>query len=352
MKEKKFIEYLNDKTVLPHSSIIQAIDTGEFPFIKNSFFSHNPQFLASDEFNRCVQLFKEKANGASQEDLQHVIALMILHENNVREQLQEIGIEAVRIMYDIPEKINLTAKIKWTEEIDENHKAGKKLSETRMHELRNEIEKRRILNSIIHGSAIHQWISTYYIVEEKINEINPELIGIYNQFTAMVNYFNWMHPVATDFSLLKTKLFSYSNQSLSGLIIQGKYSINYKSKKIEAIGLSLPIIIHELLKSTMEYLMSAGIPNHLKDEEIKYIFEKADKHEHEFWNYYMGPTLWRAILNTANVPPYELPKIMSFISQMDYEELAMFCTKITFDPEDTGRTAMNKIKRHLKIQNA
>ena len=59
-------------------------------------------------------------------------------------------------------------------------------------ELKPFIEKRRILNSVVHGCAVHQWTSAYYLVQEKLNEINADLIGKYNEIAALVNYFNWM----------------------------------------------------------------------------------------------------------------------------------------------------------------
>ena len=355
MGKKKFIEYLNDNKCLPFADIVTALDSDSFPFANNSFYSQDPRYLAADEFNRCVEEYKNKTPGSTSEDLDHVMALMVFYETEHREFLEKSAQDVIRNMYDIPNYITLKSKIKWISEVEENETSPPnpdfKLDEKKSKELRYEIEKRRIINSIIHGGTIHQWSSAFYLLEDKLNELNPELLKLYNQYTALINYFNWAHPIATS-----NRPISHFNNpiittnSINMFVIQGISKVDYKKKTLEAEAICFPVLIHELSKACLEYLMAKGLPNHLTEDEMQYVLDKADKLKDEYWHFYMGPTLWRAILKTANVESCFLPPILSAMSQMSYEDLSMFCVKITYDTDGTGLKAMNQLKRSLKIK--
>lgn len=346
MSKKKFIEYLEHKNYRPHPAIVEALDEMKFPFNKNSFYTQEPNHLASEEFKRCTEMYLDKTPGSSHNELQHIMALMIVHEDGVRGPLEQLGVSIVREMYDIPDYIKMEATIKWTSEMPDDDSEPcdlKKIKDEKRDDLKNEIEKRRILNSIVHGGAIHQWTSAFFMLEEELNKLNPELIGIYSQYAALINYLNWQHA---------TVLSNLSNEQMKNgsVIIQGYNRIDFRNRKLEAVGLALPVVIHEMSKSVLEYLVSVGLPNHLPPNDIRFILEKADKYKDEFWHYYMGPTLWRGLLKSANVPSQDLPKIISYMAKLDYEELSRLCIKMTFDSEETGITAMNKIKKELNIK--
>jgi hypothetical protein len=209
------------------------------------------------------------------------------------------------------------------------------ISDERKAELQHFIEKRRILNSIVHGCAIHQWTSAYYLAQERLDEVNPELIGKYNEISALVNYWNWMFYFEPMFDMGQMP------------VLQGINKVDVEQKKIEAFGINFPVLIHELSKGVIDYIITAGVPN-LEDDgvneaELKYIYSVADKYSHEQWHYFFGPTLWRALLQTANVGSEDLIPIIRKMAEMDYEELSEFCTNIVFYPEEFGVEAMSEL---------
>ena len=124
--------------------------------------------------------------------------------------------------------------------------------------------------------------------------------------------------------------------------------VNIKEKKIEAYGINFPVLIHELSKGVIDYITTAGVPNEEDDgvtpEELKYIYGEADNYAHEQWHYFFGPTLWRAMLETADVGSNQLIPIIRKMSEMTYEELSEFCNNIVFYPEEFGVEEMSKIK--------
>ena len=340
---RNFQENLDDTNHLPDREILYKLNNNEHSFNNNIFFSHNPSALAADEFKRCVELFERRC----QEGENPMTAMMLMQEiisleENNKEELQELAIRLVRDMYNVPNSIDLKALLEAKEnpkDLDgedvEAEEENEEILNERKVELIPFIEKRRILNSLVHGCAVHQWTSAYYLVQNELNEINTELLSKYNKIAALVNYFNWMVYFEPMFDMGQTP------------ITQGINKVSVSEQKIDAYAINFPVLIHELSKGVIDYITTAGVPN-LEDDgvnpqELKYIYEEADKYSHEQWHYFFGPTLWRALLLTANVGSEDLIPIIRKMSDMNYEDLSEFCNNIVFYPEEFGNKAMKDL---------
>lgn len=340
----RFAEYLEDGTKFPNSRIVQMIDNKTFPFSQNRFFSYNPAFLASQEFNRCVRLYNERTpNQSIMQAMQLMQEVMILEAPH-REELTQIAIDIVREMYNVPEKINLRAFLENSNEQDEDGDdfddsdvEQEMISDERKAELQIEIEKRRILNSIVHGAAIYQWTSAYYIAADKLADINPELLNKYNSLSALVNYYNWQ--------ILQSDMLAMGGRP----VVQGFNKVDIENKDIKASAMNFPVLIHELSKGVVDYLTSIGIPQ-LPPYELEYVYAEADKYSHEQWHYFFGPTLWKSLLDTADVTSHDLPPFIRYISQLDYVDLSNLCIDICHHPEELGKKQMEAIKKAINKQ--
>ncbi len=348
--KKPFVQYLEKPDFQPNQAIIKALDKIDFPFLKNSFFNYNPAYLGADEFNRCTEEYNLRTPKSSYEDLLLVIAMMIVKEDGLRDQLEQLAQDVIRKMYNIPFKISMDVKLKYINIVESFEVPEENtIDESRKPYLRQEIEKRRILNTIVHGGSIHQWSTASYLAYEELNKLNPDLIKLYDQYSALINYYNWQTSSGVTGNIPTNTI--QGNTSINFSIIQGLSYVKNDGKKgqIMAEAISFPVALHELSKGALSYLINKGIPD-LPENELKYVLRKADRYEHEYWHYYMGPTLWRAILNTANVNSVELPKIIMKLSQMSYEELAQFCVDIVFFNEEEGKNKMNNLKKDINIQ--
>lgn len=342
---RNFQENLDNTNHLPDREILYKLNNNEHPFSDNMFFSHNPSALAADEFKRCVELFERRCQGGGNP----MTAMMLMQEITLteepnKEELQELAINLIRNMYNVPDSIDLKAFLEAKNNPqdldgeggdDEEEDDNLEISNERKLELIPFIEKRRILNSLVHGCAIHQWTSAYYLVQDELNEINPELLNKYNKIAALVNYFNWMIYFEPMFDMGQMP------------ITQGVNKVSVSEQKIDAYAINFPVLIHELSKGVIDYIITAGVPN-LEDDgvnpqELKYIYEEADKYSHEQWHYFFGPTLWRALLSTANVGSEDLIPIIRKMSDMNYEDLSEFCNNIVFYPEEFGNKAMKDL---------
>ncbi|HWY36846.1 MAG TPA: hypothetical protein VNX68_19530, partial [Nitrosopumilaceae archaeon] len=70
-------------------------------------------------------------------------------------------------------------------------------------------------------------------------------------------------------------------------------------------------------------------------------------YSHEQWHYFFGPTLWRAMLSTADVTSHDLPPIIRYLSQMDYVDLSNLCIDICHHPEELGKKQMEAIRKTI-----
>jgi hypothetical protein len=341
---RDFREIVAELGVLPPNVIVDKLNNNEHPFSDNNYFAYNPSALSADEFKRCVDLYNRRCpNGGTIMDAMMLMKEVMGMEDPHKEELTEIAIGLVREMYNVPDSINLKAMLEQKDSEDEidpdccgNDEDEDNITDERKQELQEFIEKRRILNSIVHGCAIHQWTSAYYIAKEELDDINPELITKYNQIAALVNYWNWMFYFEPMFAMGQMPM------------LQGINKVSVKKKEIEAFGINFPVLIHELSKGVIDYITTAGVPNRKDDgvspDELRYIYKVADNYAHEQWHYFFGPTLWRSMLEVANIQSNELIPIIRKMSEMSYRELSEFCINIIFYPNEFGIEAMNGLK--------
>jgi hypothetical protein len=335
-----FMEYVDDKNFRPNPEIVQKLERNTIPFAQNTFFGFNPALLASSEFNRCVELYKNRGENEGPGMAMQLMSQMARVEEPHKEELEEIAIKIVRDMYNVPDSLDLRAfleKKDYSEEMDdqsepEEEEEDDDLTAERKLELQPEIEKRRILNSLVHGASIHQWTSAFYIAQEELEEIDPTLMPMYNQYAALVQYWNWQ--------------MYYEPMFAAGMapIVQGINKVNIKEKRIDAMAINFPVLLHELSKGVVDFLISKGIPD-LPPKELQYVYREADNYAHEQFHYMMGPVLWRSLLDGAEVTSAELAPIISKLSQMNYEELSTACIDLCFFPDTAGKRMAQQLKK-------
>ena len=353
-----FDSFLTQERHRPIQDIVNALNNNRIPFRKNILLGNNPSKLAAKEWNRCVDFFLDKTPRGTMMDLQNVMAAISEDERPHIEVLETLAVEIVRDMYNVPEDILMRPKIDRPSGEDledgdggEEEEEKEELTAKQKFELEPIIQKRIILNSLMHGAAVHQWVSAFYIGYERLNELNPELIEHYNSYASLINYYNWQHPMAlmteNQFNMTFNIGRNGQQQNGGGGMTQGFNKVNIEKQEIDAVGLNFPVLIHELSKGALEYLLARGIPTDLSEEELNYVYDKADKYSHEFWHYYMGPTIWRALILSANIETQNLPSLLAYLSTRDYEDLANLLLKVVNDPEKEGVELMNKIKKQI-----
>ena len=268
------------------------------------------ELIASQRFQDVVQKVKD-ATGVENIDPQTFMSLqpMLMQaaqrilqiESQNKEVLENLAVELVVGEMGIPEgDLQFDAKLEKPNMsgMQQKPKEKKKKKEPefpnfeiedeaakRLQKLDLEKQKRRFINSLIQGSAKKAHYM-YHLVNEKLNDINPDLVGLYSIVMSVNDLLYWVMP------------------DMEGMIggggaeqaMAGKEELDLETDPptIKAKGLMFPILVHELYKGVMEYVSAHGLPS--DPDMAKEVIGMEDTLPAEVWDLRLGPVIWEKFL--------------------------------------------------------
>ena len=201
--------------------------------------------------------------------------------------------------------------------------------------IRKEVYKRRILESLCMGGAI-SLSSNIDSYNESIEKISPELCELYNKIIALNNYALYMKE---DLGI------DDENKKQLGTVNVELGSTD-QQVRITAQGKIFPVLLSETLRGFMELFMSHGLPKDL--EMAKIIIGKSDFLKAEPWDMRLGPSLWVLLTNSFNdITLPDLPYLLKRIASLDTDKFN-FLMKEVFAKTKKGRLIMSKICKNAK----
>ena len=277
-----------------------------FPDVdRNGIPDNFEELLASKRFKDVVQKVKD-ATGVENIDPRTFMSLqpMLMQaarrimeiESQNKETLENLAVELVVDEMGIPEgDLQFDAKLEKPNTSGMQMKPQEKKKKEpqfpnfeledeaakRLEKLDLEKQKRRFINSLIQGSAKKAHYM-YHLVNEKLNEINPDLVGLYSIVMSVNDLLYWVMP------------------DMEGMIgaggaesaMAGKEEIDLETDPptIKARGLMFPILVHEVYKGVMEYISAHGLPSdpEMADE----VIGMEDTLPAEVWDLRLGPVIW------------------------------------------------------------
>lgn len=340
---KEFSKLLTSFEHLPHKNYIKRIDSKMFSLDLNKVFNYKPELLAIKEFSRCLELFIQRNPGLSPSEganrIPGVQSLIIKAETPFKDKLQELAISIIKDIYQVPDYVDMKAfiqpRLSLDTEQDDDAVPFLDLTLEQKNKMRDEIQKRVILNGLVHGSSMHIWKGIYHLAIKELDSINPELKELYNYYTSTMGITIWMiNP--DEFQ----KTIGDETQ-----MTQGFNQLRFDREKkyggqIQAKGINFPVLLHELNKGVIDWLISAGIPQDYTEEELKYYYSKADDYQNEPWHYTLSPSLWSELLDVARLDNEDIPKLISRLTKLSYEQLVDLFRLI----QDNKEEATKKIK--------
>ena len=340
---KEFTKLLEELKFSPHKTYIKRIDSKMFSLDLNKVYNYKPELLAFKEFKRCLDLFIQRNPGISPAQgsmrIPGVQNLIIKEETPNKIKLEELAINTIKDIYQVPDYIDLkgfiSPRLSLDTAQDDSAEPFLELTLEQKNNMRDEIQKRVILNGLVHGSSMHIWKGVYHLVSQELNAINPKLIELYNYYTSTMGMTIWlMNPDMFQSEIENNTQFT-----------QGFNKLQFNRQKgfggqIQAKAINFPVLLHELNKGVIDWLISAGIPNEYSAEELRYYYSKADAYENEPWHYTLSPTLWSDLLETAQVQNEDIPKLISRITKLSYNQLVELFHLI----QDNKESAAIKIK--------
>lgn len=332
IREKKFSKELEGLKHLPHHSLINRIDSKLFSLDGNRLFRTKCHILAGDEYKRCLELFErripehaKKTTSRALEDIKseekYLIQDIFIKEVKHQGSLKQIAVDTIRELFDIPEHITILPDMEMTpfkeqaQEHPDSPEPFLSLSEEQKREMRDEIQKRILLNALVHGSAMHIWKTAHYIVKDQVDKLDPVLMRHYDRYSAYISWLAWeMDPDMVQASI-----------EMNGAT-QGSNALKFDQEgeaecTIECHGINFPVLLHEVTKGAMDYLICHGIPKQYNEEQLKYYYSRADAYENEYWHYLMAPTIWIKFSEATGLQTHELPLAIARLTQLSYQEL-------------------------------
>jgi hypothetical protein len=219
-------------------------------------------------------------------------------ESNHREELEQLAIELVMKEMGIPEgSVEYDAKIVGMGEIDMSdfnrdegdEETNEEISLETEVEIFNELEnldleraKRRMINSIIQGAS-KKGHYMFQLIPERLQQItgNQNILNLYGTLMSINDLNYWQ----------------LSDDTIKGLggSVAGKESVErpedeYGVPKVIARGINFPVLVHELIKGTLEVFAIQGRP---EDEDgFEGVEDTEDTLEKEMWDLRLGPAIW------------------------------------------------------------
>jgi hypothetical protein len=147
----------------------------------------------------------------------------------------------------------------------------------------NDIElekyKRRFMNAIVQGSA-QKMNQAYYLVQERLNAIHPDLLNLYGTMMAANDLQYWILP---------DEVIQMMAGGGSGA---GTEEVNNETDPptIKARGINFPTLVHEITKAVMDAIATHGLPD--DETTARAVIDSEDTLAKEAWDLRLGPVIW------------------------------------------------------------
>jgi len=147
-----------------------------------------------------------------------------------------------------------------------------------------EVYKRRFVNALIQGSA-KKTNHMFHMIDKELESLEPSLPANYSKLMTGADY---AYLINND---------NLSTPKLIGGVVNVEFPKSEGDRpRIIAEAMTLPVLIHELVKGVMEILSAHGLPD--KPGMANYVMSKADYLNAETWDMRLGPSIWEKFIES------------------------------------------------------
>ena len=306
----------------PDQGVQDKLSTGETPLKKvplpqtgNEPNNNFQELLASERYKQVVEKLRQyTGTNATVSGMQGMTPLMqqmmsahnqiLSFEQNHRRELEALAVDLVKKELGIPDgSVQYDARIIGMGEFnpeDFGHDEEEQGGEEEMNfgneiEIVNDLEnlnlekaKRRFINTIIQGAS-KRGHYMYHYVEDRVREIvgNDRIIGLYGIMMSVNDALYWQLPDET-----------MKSMGQAGAIA-GREDVDRQTDPptVKARAVNFPVLIHELIKGTLELVALQGRKRDEEgnEEDFTDVEESEDTLEKEMWDLRLGPAIWDRI---------------------------------------------------------
>jgi hypothetical protein len=275
-------------------------------------------------------------------------------ETNHKDALEKLAVDIVSEEFDIPDQMldatlsppGTDLKFNDDEEEEEDDSDSsfdipkKPKSAERMEQLEMEVDKRRIINALMQGASKNGHY-IFHMVADELDKLNPRLMVLYGKLMSLADFQYWIIP-----------------ESAMGGGVGGTEEIEWrKAEKAEdkdeeeemekvdveegdeipvvvAKAWIFPLLVHELIKGTLELSAINWADGHLDFEEQTEVIEKADTVEGEIWGMRLGPGMWEKFLDCIDPDDYDIKQwLFHELSKLPAKQFHSFMKEILVGSE-------------------
>lgn len=315
-----------EKTNLPNKELWRAIEGSQHAYGENHILGPYGADLAEIEYRRCLEWFQDRAPGESPQNIHlHIPALLDLmtkikeEEATHSEELEELARNLISEFFGFPQEHFQNTNI--TDDIDLQEDTPAPSGDLDHKKLQEHIDKRIILNAIVHGGAVNCWKTIHILAQEQLEAISPGLSDLYSDFTAISSMMMWQSPPLPDLPDAQQRAFLTAQDIKQG---QNQISFDGDDPQIAAQAPCFPVLLHELIKGILDLVSLYGISQDLSEQEQQYIMNQADKHWDERWYYLFGPGIWDILMDNEQPSPQAIAEMMQAISTTKYSSIVTY----------------------------
>lgn len=295
------------------------------PFKKNKnlvFFGND---LSRDSFNFVHDRMNALGIVFDHGSLTNTFISTLNKESGNEDKFSKLAVSAVSEAFDIPTDI-LEAQLN-SDDIDlnkteENTPQEDYDYESLSQEIKDQINKRILINCVIQGSSIHAFYTLHHLVKDQLEAISPGIVKNYDKISVGTVYSYWK----LDYSAMLEQ----ASQFLE-MMVQGSAKVEYDDEdkpKVVAKARTFVVLCQELVKGSMELISLNGLQD-LTENELKTIYAFADRRVDEPRYIQIGSEVWRKILALLRTyrQEYEnisIPDFVMKLSVMSPSELESF----------------------------
>jgi len=305
--------------------------------------------LASARFKDIINKVKryhgiENINPQMMMEMMRIMQEVSQIESQHKDALEQLAVDIVSEEFDIPEDM-LDAELLppgspldldgEEEEEQEEEEEFQPQSAERMEELEIEVDKRNIINALMQGAS-KKGHYIFHMVADELDEIDPRLMGLYGKLMSLADFQYWVIPDQAMGGQVggteKIKWVEVDDEEESEPSLddeEEKEEEKEMEPRIEAKAWIFPLLVHELIKGSMELAASNWGEGHLDFEEQKHVIDRADTIEGEIWGMRLGPGMWGKFVECIDPKDYGIKQwLFHELTKLPAEQFHKFIKEI------------------------
>ena len=283
--------------------------------------------VLSKYYNELLEEVGSDDVGLLKKELSKLLSQCLKIESNCHDALEKLAGQVVCEIFNIPQdavdiRTSLTTKIDTSNQRMFPEKTEDYTFDNikDMNSLTDEIYKRRLLNCLIAGAAMH-YANDISLYIQDLFKIDPELPFLYKKILAINNLLLYVES---------DKFNEDENGNTEGGTVDVTLTSMDEMPVIDAKAIIFPILVEETIKGILELAISHGLPDDM--EKKKYVMKKADFKLAEIWDLRLGLPLSERIFKLIDneVEPTFLFMELSKLGVNEFNENmqeVLACTK-------------------------